>query len=170
MPPESVPALVLDRLPPAWRRWAPLGLVTYGVVGLAILAAALILVSGPLEQVGALGNTAETQRAALVRSLRSTSRTLADASGAFSGFGESLAQARRSTGRAADLSRDVSSTMSGLAGAMSVTIFGVQPLADLTPGFERAAAQLRELGTDLDGIGAATARNVNDVERTRGNL
>ncbi len=170
MPPGTRPAVVLERLPPAWRRWAPLGLVAYGVLGLAILAVALILVSGPLEQLGALGSTAETQRASLVRSLRSTSQTLADASSAFSGFGDSLAQARRSTGRAADLSRDVSTTMAGLANGMRVTVFGVQPLAELAPGFERAAAQLRELGGDLDGIAAAMARNADDVERTRGNL
>ena len=166
----ATPDVVVRDLPQRRRRWAPLGLVGYRLLGLAILAAAAVLVSAPLEQLGALGSTAETQRAALVRSLRSTSRTLTDASSAFSGFGDSLAEARRSTGRAADLSRDVSTTMSALARGMSMTVFGVQPFAELAPGFERAATQLRELGTDLDGIGTAMVRNADDLERTRSNL
>jgi len=168
--PQDLQRALYRALPARWRRWAPLALIAYGLVGLAFLAASAVLVSQPLEQLGELGSTAETQRAALVRSLRSTSRTLDDAARGFSGFGESLGIARRSTARAADLSRDVSTTMSSLATAMNVTVFGVQPLAELGPGFERAAAQLRELGTDLDGIGTAMVRNADDVERARGDL
>ncbi len=168
--PDDVQRQLQRALPPRWRRWVPLGLVAYGLLGLTLLAAAAVLVSRPLEQLAELGSTAETQRGALVRSLRSTSRTLDDASRGFSGFGESLGIARRSTTRAADLSRDVSTTMSSLARAMNITVFGAQPLAELAPGFERAAAQLTDLGTDLDGIGAAMVRNADDVERARADL
>ena len=152
------------------RWWAGVALVAYGVAGLLILVVTGAGLSRPLEQLGALGASVETQRGSLVETLRATSSTLRDAGNGFGGFEESLAQARRSTDRAAALSRDVSATMSGIANAMGVTIFGAQPLAQLAPQFQRAGQQLQQLGTDLDGIGVALTRNATDMQTARSDL
>jgi ABC-type transporter Mla subunit MlaD len=129
------------------------------------------LALGPqIERLGAIGSTVETQRVSLAATLRDTSITLADASSGFSGFEQSLAQARASTDRAAALARDVSGTMSGIGRAMRLTVLGVQPFAELAPQFERASEQLQLLGTDLDGIGTAMTRNVGDVQRAGADL
>jgi hypothetical protein len=153
-----------------WRWWTGLALAAYGVAGLLLLAVAAIGLARPLEQLGALGGAVETERRSLVSTLRETSQTLADAGVGFGGFGESLAQARQSTDRAAALARDVSSTMSGIARASEVTVLGVQPLAQLAPQFDRAALQLQQLGTDMDGIGTAMTRNSADVEKARADI
>ena len=152
------------------RWWAGLALIVYGAVGLALLVAAIVGLGRPLEQLGTLGRTVETQRGALTATLRDTSRTLGDASTGFAGFDQSLAQARTSTDRAATLAREVSGTMAGMGRAMNVSVFGVQPLAQLAPQFERAAQQLDQLGTDLQGIGTALNRNSADIRTARADL
>jgi hypothetical protein len=142
----------------------------YGLIGLALLGAAAVGLGQPLEQLGTLGSTVETQRGALATTLRETSRSLGNASSGFEGFDESLAQARTSTDRAATIAREVSQTMVGMGRAMNVSVFGVQPLAPLAPQFERAAQQLQQLGTDLDGIGTALTRNSADIRTAQADL
>jgi hypothetical protein len=154
----------------SWRRWAGVGLALYGLLGLLVVGGTALALAPQMEQLGSLGGNLETQRTSLALTLRDTSTTLEGAAGGFAGFEQSLAQARLSTDHAAALARDVSGTMAGIGQAMRVTIFGLQPLAELAPQFERAGAQLQQLGGDLDGIGAAMSRNVGDVQRARADL
>jgi hypothetical protein len=152
------------------RWWGGLALAAYGLAGLLVVATMAAALGPQLESLTALGESVENQRASLVTTLRETSRTLADAGGGLSGFQDSLAQARRSTDRAAILARDVSATMSGIGRAMDVTVFGVQPFAQLAPQFARAGDQLLLLGADLDAIGVAMTRNAGDMQRTRADI
>jgi hypothetical protein len=154
------------------RRRQLLGLLiaVYGVAGLLLVGSAAIAVARPLDQLATLGRTVETQRGSLVSALRDTSRTLADAGAGFGGFEASLAQARSSTDRAAELARDVSATMGDIGRAMGLTVFGIQPFAAIAPQFDRAATQLQRLSSDLQGIGTALNRNSADLTTARTNL
>lgn len=145
-------------------------LVAYGVLGLTVLLGGALLINEPLERLSRSTGSLEQQRTLLVRSLRSTSQTFGDAAQGMVGFDQSLAEARASTSRAAALSRDVSATMSELARAMGISIFGTQPLLSLSAGFERAGQQLASLGDDLDSIGTSLDQNAGDARLTRTNL
>jgi hypothetical protein len=141
-------------------------LIVYGVAGLILLGAGALALAQPLEAVDRLAVSFEQQRSALLTSLRDTSRTLETAADAAAGFDGSLAQSRASATRAAELSREVSTTMAELARSMRISIFGSQPLAGLAPPFERAESQLQQLGADLDAIGAALDANAGQVRTT----
>jgi hypothetical protein len=154
----------------ALRWWSGLALAAYGLAGLLVVAVTAAALAPQLENLVVLGADMETQRVSLVTTLRETSRTLSDAGIGLAGFEESLAQARRSTDRAALLARDVSATMSGIGRAMDVTILGVRPFSDLAPQFSRAGEQLLLLGADLDAIGASMTRNTTDILRMRGDI
>jgi hypothetical protein len=145
-------------------------LIAYGVLGLGVLVGGALLINEPLERLSRSTGSLEQQRTLLVRSLRSTSQTFGDAAQGMVGFDQSLAEARASTSRAAALSRDVAATMSELARAMGISIFGTQPLLSLSAGFERAGQQLASLGDDLDSIGTSLDQNAGDARLTRTNL
>src|SRR5437868_14351981 len=75
-------------------RSAAIALVTYGVLGLAIAAAMLIVGFATFTQVATLQRTLENERLALVRSIRTVSGTLHDTSATTSDFQKSIDQAR----------------------------------------------------------------------------
>ncbi|MFN2483908.1 MAG: hypothetical protein ABR509_03095 [Candidatus Limnocylindria bacterium] len=139
------------------------GLILYGMVGLAIIVVALAITVGAFARIDALSESVGSP-------IRSTARTLGDASNAFGRFAISLAEAQRSSTDAATLAHETSDTMAGLASAMSITIFGTQPFAEAAQGFERASDQLDGLGADLEAVSEALGHNINDVQRTGTNL
>ena len=130
-------------------------LVLYGASGLLLITVLALSLAQPIDQIGNLTASLETQRERLLTSLERTSTTIGGAADAGRSFGSSLSRGRDSATQAANLARDAAVTMDGLAEAMGVTIFGTQPLANLAGGFSRSAAQLRDLGGDLDGVGLA---------------
>jgi hypothetical protein len=133
-------------------------LAAYAVVGALFIVTAL-LVGGPL--VSRLDRLATSATDTL-----DAATAAADAAAdAFDGFDTSLTDARASASQAADLSRDTSVTLDGLAEAMSVSIFGSRPLEPLAGQFSASAEQLRQMGDDLDGIGTALTTNREDVAR-----
>ncbi len=153
-----------------WLRFASGVLILNGVLGLVSLAIAFAYVSRPLGDVEVFDTSVNDSRTELVETLRQTGETIAGAQSAFDGLDASLADARESSTSAATVARGLSATMSGLGEAMNVTILGTQPLAGLVPSFRRAGEQLNELGTNLDSMTAALARNSADIERTRTDL
>jgi hypothetical protein len=92
------------------------------------------------------------------------------AADAFDGFGASMAQARASASDAASLSRDAAATSAGLAEAMSISIFGAQPLIGLADDFTATSQQLQGLAVDLDGIAAAISSSPADLARVEVSL
>lgn len=145
-------------------------LIAYGLLGLVILTLAGLAAGRPLEEVDRLTVALGEQRTALLATLRDTSTALGDAAATVRDFDGSLAQARVSAGRAADLTRDVSTTMAELSRAANVELFGSRPLAALADGFGRASEQLTALGADLDTMRGALERNGDDLRRTSGGL
>lgn len=158
-PLPAAPAVLRD-LP---LRRLGIGLVAYGGVGVLLLLVGLFVLAGVLGRLDALSG-------AVGRPLASTARTVADASTAFDRFGDSLVQARESSEHAAQLSRDTAQTLAGLADAMTIRIFGAQPLLPAAEGFRRSSEQLTGLGGDLDQMSEALGANVDDVEQASRNL
>jgi hypothetical protein len=152
------------------RRYLGLGLAAYGLAGLALLAVAGAVIGGTIQELSVAGTTVGEQRDALVATLRATSLTMRNASSGVGNVGQSLTAAHASADHAAGLARSMGNTMRGLSGAMNVQIFGTQPLAGLTSGFDSAAGQSDELAGDLDALGSALTQNTTDLETSRQDL
>jgi hypothetical protein len=133
-------------------------LAAYVAIGTLFVIAAL-LVGGPL-----VSRLDRVTTSAL--DTMSAATDAADAAAdAFNGFDGSLQQARGSASDAASLSRETGSTLDALASAMSLSLFGSQPLLPLADQFQRSADQLRQMGDNLDGIGEALGGNRDDIAR-----
>ncbi|MDQ3881409.1 MAG: hypothetical protein M3295_10110 [Chloroflexota bacterium] len=144
-------------------RGIAIGLITYGVVGIVIIVLAVLVTVGAFARL-------ETLSESVGPPVRSTARTLGDASNAFGRFAISLAEAQRSSDDAAQLAHQTADTMAGLAEAMSISIFGTQPFAEAAAGFDQVSNQLDALAGDLESVSDALGNNITDVDRTARNL
>jgi hypothetical protein len=133
-------------------------LAAYAVLGGIIMVAAL-LVGGPLV------SRLDRLTTSALDTLSAASEAATSAADTFDGFDVSVQEAQASTDDAVVLSRDAASTLDGLAAAMSLSIFGAQPLLPLAGQFDDSAGQMRELGDSLDGIGEALGGNRADIAR-----
>lgn len=162
-----MPTLTLS--PRAWRLVAS-GLVAYGLTGLLLIGASGLLVGGAIVTLADAGARVAAQRDALVATLQATSRTVADAAVGVGGVRDSLAAAKASSDQATQLAGSLGTTLRGLSSAMHVEIFGTQPLAGMSAGFDTAASQSEALATDLAAVSAALGGNGTDLETTRADL
>jgi hypothetical protein len=134
--------------------WA---LAVYGVVSLVLLAVAGVLAMDVASRVERLMGGAD-------RTLLAAVRTVDAAADAFRGTDASLAQGQASAERAATLSREAATSMTAIAEAMRVSIFGAQPLLALEDDFTRSAEQAVALSTELDGVAASLGSSRGDLE------
>ena len=133
-------------------------LVAYGVLGLLVVAGALAIGAPAIGRIeGMIGSAVSTISAA--------SRVATTAADSFDGLGASMEQARASATDAASLSRAAAATSADLADAMSLSIFGAQPLIGLADDFSATSQQLQGLAVDLDGIGTALTGSDDDLAR-----
>ena len=139
------------------------GLIAYGAVGLLLLAVVGSAVAAPINELGDIATSVEEQRTAALDALRAAGETIDQTASAVQGMDASLAEAKAATDRASTISTGVATSMAQLASAMSLTIFGVQPLIGLQPGFADSSAQLTLLALDLTSIGAALEANRDDT-------
>jgi hypothetical protein len=131
-------------------------LLLYAMLGAGLVIASLAI-GGPLvARVDRLATSASG-------SMDAAARAADAAADSFTGFDASLAEARRSTEEAAALSRDTSGTLQSLSEAMSLSVLGNQPLLPLADDFATSADQLREMGDNLEGIGAALTTNQDQI-------
>ena len=138
--------------------------------GLLLIVVAGVLVGGAVATLADAGSHVSEQCDALVTTLRATSQTLGDASTGVGGVGQSLTAAKTSSEKATELAGSLGSTLRGLSSAMHVNVFGTQPLAGLSSGFDAAASQSEELATDLGAVSAALGANGADLDTTRQDL
>jgi hypothetical protein len=96
--------------------------------------------------------------------------TLVDMSLGVGGVDDSLANAQAATDRASTISTSLAASMFGLRDAMSITIFGTQPLASLAAGFDTSGQQLSALATDLTTISTSLEANRGAVETSSASL
>jgi hypothetical protein len=146
-------------------RTAAFALCVYGVLGLGVSVAMLVVGYSTFSQIAQLQRSLETQRAALVASLQTVSGTLRDTSSATTSFQTSIDQARGAADSASTLANTSAGTFRELAGAMNLQILGVQPLVGLTPQFTRGADQLQQLAISLGATRDALSGNSGEVRR-----
>ena len=152
-------------------RSAAIALVLYGVLGLLIAVAMLVVGISTFTQVTSLQTTLESERLSLVTSIRTVSSTLHDTSGATTNFQQSIDQARGAADRASTLANDSAGTFRELGlGLGGVTILGFQPLAGLGPQFATSADQLQQLAISLGATRDALSQNGSDIGRVGNDL
>jgi hypothetical protein len=146
-------------------RAAPVALVAYGVLGLVIAATLLVVGTSTFGQIAQLQSTLESERAQLVGSVRTVSATVRDTATSSSQFQRSIDGARTSADTASRLANDTAGTFRDLASGLNIQVFGLQPLAGVTPQFTRGADQLQQLAISLGTTRDALTENRNDVQR-----
>jgi hypothetical protein len=152
-------------------RSAAVALVLYGILGLCVSAALVLVGSSTFSQVATLSTTLEQQRTALVQSLRTASGTLRDTAAATSDLERSIDNASRSADQASQLANDSAGTSREMGSSFSLlTIFGLQPLAGIAPQFTRSADQLQQMAISLGSTRDALAQNKADVRRVGSDL
>jgi hypothetical protein len=151
-------------------RSAAVALELYGILGLAIAAAMLVVGISTFNQVASLQRTLDQERASLVQSIRIVSGTIHDTAGATADFQRSIDDARSAADTASSLANNTAGTFRGLADSIDVSIFGLRPLAGLAPRFAQSADQLQQLAISLGATRDALAQNGGDVGRVGGDL
>ncbi len=145
--------------------WRPvgLGLIAYGVIGLFLLGSVWTALAAPITQLDSITSSVEAQRTAALDSLERASDTIDRTADAINGMDQSLADAKAATDRSSGIATGVATSMSQLADSMTLTIFGIQPLIGLQPGFANSAGQLNLLADDLKTISTALDSNRGDA-------
>jgi len=119
------------------------GLVSYGLLGLALSIVGFTFgldAAGQLERLAAATDT----------TLEAAARSTAAAADSFESIDTSLLNAEGSIAQAATLSADAGVTLDALSAAMNLSIFGAQPLQPLADEFADAADQAEELAATLE--------------------
>lgn len=127
-----------------------------GLLGLVAAIVIGILAVPGMARVDALLDRSETTLATAAAAARRSAE-------AFDGFNASLGEAVTAASDAASLASRSAQTARGLAGAMTISIFGAQPLLALAGGFEASAADLDGLAGTLSTMGTALDGNGDDL-------
>ena len=130
-------------------RTAAVALEFYGILGLAISAAMLVVGITTFGQIAQLQRTLESQRSSLVDSIHTVSATVRDTATTTASFQTSIDDARGAADSASTLANSSAGTFRSLSDSMNVQIFGLQPLASLAPQFAQSADQLQRLAISL---------------------
>jgi uncharacterized phage infection (PIP) family protein YhgE len=140
--------------------WAALA---YAIAGFALIAVGAI---GGLDMAGRIESLALRADSTLAAAQRATQATAES----FSGVDSSLANGQQSAEEAATLARDASATLESLSVAMSLTLFGAQPLQPLAEDFATSADQATALADTLDGVGDSLGATRQDMTRIGGEM
>ncbi|MBV9172942.1 MAG: hypothetical protein JOZ81_23010 [Chloroflexi bacterium] len=151
-------------------RTAALALVLYGILGLAIAAAMLVVGVATFGQIATFQKTLDDERSSLVQSIRTVSGTVRDTASSTGDFQRSIDGARLSADRASTLANSTAGTFRSLSEATNVSIFGAQPFATIAPQFAEAADQLQQLAISLGQTRDTLSQNGTDVSRVGNDL
>lgn len=147
-------------------RSAAIALAAYGILGLAIAAAMLVVGISTFNQVASLQRTLEAERASLVQSIHTVSGTLHDTAGATTNFQRSINDARGAADQASSLANSSAGTFRSLGTSVgAINVLGIQPLAGLAPQFSTSADQLQQLAISLGAARDALSQNGADVSK-----
>jgi hypothetical protein len=128
------------------------GLVVYGLLGLALSVVGFTFGLDAAAQLERLASATDT-------TLEAAARSTAAAADSFDAIDASLSNAEGSVAQAATLSADAGATLDALSAAMTLSIFGAQPLQPLADEFADAADQADALAATLE----VTTGSVSDV-------
>lgn len=147
-------------------RAAALALGLYGVLGLFIAGAMLVVGATTFRQIATLQTTLESERSALVKALRTASGTLHDTATSATDLQHSIDSARGAADQASQLANDSAGSFRDLGTSLGgISIFGIQPVAGLAPQFAKSADQMQQLAISLGTTRDAMSQNASDVQR-----
>jgi len=145
-------------------------LIVYGLSGVVLLGLLAGTLAPPLDEIEVLAASVGEQRTAALDALDEAATTARQTATSVRNVDTSLAQAKVATDRAAGLSAGVALSMRELAAAMTIDLFGIQPLIGLVPSFEASATNLDLLATDLAAIGTALDTSRGDTATVAGGM
>lgn len=145
-------------------------LAIYGLIGMVIFLVVAVGVARPLERARQLSESVDQERAALVASLAQAEITIRGMSTSVNNMDTSLGDAKTAIDQATSIAHQAATSMYGLRDAMSLSIFGAQPLIGLAGNFDTTGQNLDQLGNDVADIGTALDQNRSDVTMTSQNL
>jgi len=145
-------------------------LAIYGLIGIVMFAVVALGVARPLERARQLSDSVDQERTALIASLGQAETTIRGMSTSVSNMDSSLSDAKTAIDQATSIAHQAATSMYGLRDAMSLSIFGAQPLIGLAANFDTTGQNLDQLGTDVAAIGTALDQNRTDVTTTSQNL
>jgi len=140
------------------RRAAGWLLVAYALMGFTLVVLGGLVGLDAAERFERLSTDAD---AAIASAAAATDA----AAESFTNIDASLDESRASADAAAALARDASGTLGSLATAMSLSVFGAQPLLPLAAEFTTSAEQASALADTLDRVGASLGDTRTDVAR-----
>jgi hypothetical protein len=152
-------------------RAAAVALGLYGLLGLLIAAAMLVVGGATFTRLAVLSTTLERERASLVQSLHTASATLGDTATSTKDFQQSVSTARQAADQGSRLANDSAGNFRDLGTTLkTLSVFGIQPLAGLSPQFDTSADQLQQLAITLGTTRDALNQNNLDIARVSADL
>ncbi len=143
---------------PGVARAAGVGLVAYGVLGIVLIVVSLVVGSAGLGRAEQLTGSLSSTLTAAATTARSSVTALDNLRGG-------VTQSSTAADDAGKLVDQASSTSAQLAAAMSLSIFGTQPLLPMAANFNELSTQLQSLSGDLDSISTALDTSGSDLDR-----
>jgi len=147
-------------------RSAALALGAYGILGLIIGTAMLVVGVSTFSRLAGLEKTLESERQSLVQSIHTVSGSLRDTGAATTNFQQSIDGARSAADQASQLANTSSGTFRELANTVAaVNVLGIQPLGGIAPQFNASADQLQQLAITLGATRDSLSQNGTDLKR-----
>lgn len=141
-------------------------LVAYGVIGIVLSVAGLLMAARPLATL----QSAAGQGGTAGRWLDSAVAALAGVEQSTSGAATSLAAAETATRSAAGLFDQLSSAMAGLRDASGLSVLGLQPLAGMSGELDAVATRAGTLADDMGTLGSSLAGETGNLGRLSSDL
>lgn len=139
------------------------GLIAFGGIGLALLAAAAVLLVATLgslaETSGALGRA----QASLVGMVEPAAASLRSSAAAARNAGSSLGASVSAARDAASLTTDLADSLDRLAALSSISFLGTQPFAQSGASFAATAGRARTLSASLGSTADSLTTNATDA-------
>ena len=146
-----------------WLRFIGSVLIGYGLSGIVLFVLVARAIDEPLDEAVALTDSIEEQRIAVLDSLALAVTTIDQTANGVRNMDLSLSQAHVATDSASQLALNMAATMYELRNQMGITVFGIQPLIGLAPGFDQTGRQMELLSSDVAAIGEALIANREDA-------
>ncbi len=140
------------------------GLVAFGVVGLILVASAVVMLvaAGPsIDELGSVSDRAGPTR----RALDDASRTLGDLARSADSLEATLGSSQVSLTDAATASRSLADALAGLSSAMNVEILGGRPFAGVGDRLDTAATGVRRVADDLAALAGRLGGHAGDAHQ-----
>jgi hypothetical protein len=145
---------------PGSQRAIGIGLIAWGILGIGLVAAALLLLAGRVPAAGGI----ET-REDLARTMEASRLTLREAAVAVRGADVGLTGAALAAGSAGRMMDEMGTSLSQLSTALRLTILGTQPFAGPADDFARLADRTAQVAMDLETVRASVSIAAEDTSR-----